>query len=213
MSLTLDANEAKKADNVSNIIRETGKYTGVITRAEKLLSKNNVQGFGLSFKADDGSTANYLDLYTIKPDGSKLFGLGFVQAILACTKTKQADEGKIEVEKWDKEAKQTYKEQVNGYPSLIGKRIGLLLQKELTTNIKTGADAERLNVYGVFEADTGFTSSEILDRKTQPEQLDKIYKQLMSLPLRDSRNKTQTANTQSSSNHDPMDDLDSDLPF
>ena len=210
MSLTLDTTEARKADSVSSVIRESGKYTGVITRAEKLISKNDVEGVGISFRSDDGSTANYLDLYTVKPDGEKLRGFGFVQAILCCTRTKQVDEGSISFEKWDKDQGAMVKASANGYPALMGKRIGFLLQKELATNNKTGADVERLNIFGVFEADTELTTSEILDKKTQPEQLGKMVQALMAKPVRDTRS---TQRSQASSTYDPVDDLASDIPF
>lgn len=210
MSLTLDTNEARKADSVTSSIRETGKYTGVITRAEKLLSKNNVEGVGISFKSDDGSTANYLDLYTVKADGEKLRGFGFVQAILCCTRTKQADEGSISFDKWDNEAKTMFKATAPGYPALMGKRIGLLLQKELATNNKTGADVERLNIFGIFEADSELTASEILDKKTHPEQLTKMVQALMARPVRDTRTKPSSAPNEPKG---AFDDFESDIPF
>lgn len=210
MSLTLDTKEARKADNVSSVIRETGKYIGTITRAEKLLSKNDVEGVGLSFKADDGSTANYLDLYTVKPNGEKLRGLGLVQAILCCTRTKEAQEGVITVEKWDKKASTMVKSEVQGYPALMGKRIGLLLQKELATNNQTGADVTRMNIFGVFEADTELTASEILDQKTQPEQLAKMV--VAMKPVRDTRTNKISAITPNATT-DGFDDFSDDIPF
>lgn len=95
----------------------------------------------------------------------------------------------------------------NGYPSLMGKRIGLLLQKELATNNNTGADTERLNIFGVFEADSGLTASEILDKKTEPQQLEKIVTALMAKPIRDTRIKPSAyQNTQA------FDNFDDDLP-
>jgi hypothetical protein len=211
MSLTLDANEARNADKVNSVIRESGKYVGTITRAEKLLSKNNVEGVGISFKADDGSTANYLDLYTVKPDGSKLRGLGIVQAILCCTKTRQADEGEISFEKWDKDAGQVIKVKAQGYPALMGKRIGFLLQKELATNNQTGADTERINIFAVFDPDTEFTASEILDKKTQPEQLGKMVNALMAKPVRDTRVKNGAPAATATSG--TFDDFEDDIPF
>jgi hypothetical protein len=207
MSLDLDTNAARSADSISSTIRETGKYIGVITRAEKLLSKNKVEGLGISFKTDDGSTASYLDLYTIKPDGEKLRGFNIAQAILCCTRTKSAEEGIINFDRWDKEIGQVIEMSAKGYPSLMGKRIGLLLQKELSTNNTTGADVERVNIFGVFEAETELTASEILDKKTTPEQLAKMLQVLMQRPIRDTRQKPAV--------HAPaaMDDFDLDVPF
>ena len=84
MALSLNADDAKKGDSISNVIYESGRYVGIITRAEKLLSRNAVEGVGLSFKADDGATASYLDIYTIRQsDGEKLRGYHLIQAVLA----------------------------------------------------------------------------------------------------------------------------------
>src|SRR5690348_3704785 len=98
MSLSLNAAKARDADKMSNIIRETGKYVGIITRAEKLVSKQGTQGGGFSFKADDGSTASYLDVYTAKANGEELWGASIVQSVLCCTRTKNAEEGQITFE-------------------------------------------------------------------------------------------------------------------
>lgn len=212
MSLVFDQTEARKADSQGGSIRDAGVYRGTITRAEKLLSKNNVEGIGISFKTDDGLTANYLDLYTVKPDGEKLRGFGFAQAILCCTRTREASEGAITFERYDKDAGGMVKASANGYPELMGKRIGLLLQKELSTNIKTGKDVERVNIYGVFEADTGFTSSEILDKATKSEQLNKLVDALERNPVRDNRTGGAIRGNSPQTGSAP-DAFEDDLPF
>lgn len=189
--LTLNANDARQADNRSTVINESGAYIGTITRAEKLTSKNGASGLGLSFKDDSGATANYLDLYTANSKGEKLPSNSIVHAILVCLKQKNVPEGEITVERWDKAAKTTFKQTVAGYPSLIGKKIGLLLQKELSTNDNTGEDNERMVIYGVFEADTGFTTSEILDKALKAEKMEKMKLYLESHPVND-RRKTKT---------------------
>lgn len=196
MSLDLDVKEARQADRLNSAIRESGKYIGVITRAEKLLSKNDTEGFGLSFKSDDGATANYLDLYTLNASGEKLPSLSTVQAILCCTKTKSAEEGNITFEVWDSEAKEMVKKTANGYPILIGKRIGLLLQREISDNPKNADKPnDRPIIFGVFEADTEFTASEILDKATKPEKLAKMMGALILKPVNNRCKKpTNTAN-------------------
>lgn len=214
MGLTLNANEARKADNFSSVIRDSGKYVGTITRAEKLLSKNGVEGVGLSFKTDDGASANYLDVYTVKPDGQKLRGYNIVQALLCCARVRSADEGTITFERWDSEERRMVQATATGYPSLMGKRIGFLLQKELQTHQNTGEDVERLNIVAVFEAATGLSSSEILDNKTKPERIDVIARMIAANPVRDTRKRQQPkapshAGTQSSGGND----FDDDIPF
>jgi len=183
--LTFNENEARKADS-GGVIKETGKYVGVITRAEKLTSRNGTAGLGLSFKTADGASANYLDIYTQKANGEKLWGANLVQSLMACLKLKEAKEGPIKVEKWTRD-QGIVEATVTGYPDIMGKKIGLLLQKELQSHHETGADVERLNIVAVFQADTGLSASEILDGKTKPEKVDQKLRAL--LPIRDSRKK------------------------
>lgn len=207
MSLDLNVNDARQADRVNSSIRESGKYIGVITRAEKLLSEKNTEGLGISFKADDGSTANYLDLYTVNAKGEKLPSMATVQAILCCTKTKSANEGNITFKAWDKVNKKEVDKTANGYPELMGKRIGFLLQRELSDNTKDPSKPnDRVIVYGVFEADTGFTASEILDKATKPEKLEKMIAALRSVNDRRTNKTSAPAHQDASNNFDDFND-------
>jgi len=217
MSLTFNANEARQADRTNQAIKISGKFVGIITRAEKLLSKQNTEGLGLSFKTDDGQTANYLDLYTVNSKGETLPSMATVQAIMCCTKTREAKEGNIQFEKWDSDAKAMVKASANGYPDLMGKRIGFLLQQELSDNPNNSDKPnDRVIIYGVFEADTELTASEILDKKTQPEKLEKMLTALMAKPINDRRtSKSQSSNSNQSQAKSPsgMHDIDEEIPF
>lgn len=198
--MKFDPNIAKEADHVNTQIRESGKYICEITRAEALTSRDKgTKGLGLSVKAEDGSTAAYLDVYYEKKDGEALPGMKTVQAIMGCLKLREPKLGTIKCQKYSKQNGNELVE-VPGYPEMMGKKIGFLLQKELQTNNTTGADAERLNIFCVFEAGTGFTISEILAKKTKPEILDKQYQYLMQHPVRDSRNKKPAFASQSHAN-------------
>lgn len=211
--LTFNPHVAATADQVSSAIRESGKYIGTITRAEKLLSTAGSQGLGLSFRSDYGGTADYLDLYTVNGKGEELPSMKAVQAILGCLGLRQANEGKIECEKYDKATRQRKKVVVDGYPDLVGKRIGLLLQKEISTNNKTGEDADRMIVFGVFQHDTELTVSEILARKTHPETLEKMLESLTARPVRDSRKKSSSHTQSAEHKSSGFEDLDDDIPF
>lgn len=214
MNLTLDPNSAKQADNIVSSINESGKYIGVITRAEHLRSSAGTEGLGLSFKSNTGQTADYLDIYTTKENGEVLAGTKTVNAILACTSLRGATLGRIKCEKWNKDAKRRDTYEVDGYPELMGKKIGLLLQKELQTHQQTGADVTRMNIFGVFSADTELTASEILDRKTNPERLPKMIEALAARPVRDSRDKgVRPARAAGQSSAAAFSDMDDDIPF
>lgn len=212
MSLQFNQSEARKGDSFSSIIRETGKYVGVITRAEKLVSEKGTQGVGLSFKDDNGATASYLDVYTAKANGESLWGANLIQSLLCCLRLKSADEGRITFDKWDKEVREMVKVDGTGYPSIMGKRVGLILQKELSSHHVTGADVEKVVLVGVFEVPSGLTATEILDSKTKPERVEAKLKAL--LPVRDVRKKQEPLKTmaqqQKTNVGAPFDD---DIPF
>lgn len=186
MSLSFNANAARKADTFNSIIKETGKYEGVITRAEKLVSSTGTKGVGFSFKTDDGATANYLDVYTEKANGEQLMGANVIQAVLGCLKLKDVPEGEITFDKWTKD-QGIVPTKAPGYPSLMGKRIGFLLQRVLETHSKTGVDVDRVSIVAVFQAGTGLTSTEILEGKTEAESTDKRLRALS--PVWDRREK------------------------
>lgn len=213
MSYDLDTGSAKAADTINSSIRESGKYIGTITRAEALLSEKKTRGLGLSFKSRDGATADYLDIYTHKADGESLMGAKTVNAILACLQMRGIKEGRIQCEKWDKSAGKRETVEVNGYPDLMGKEIGFLLQKTLETNNKTGADVERLSIFAVFSAKTELTASEILDKKANPERLPKMLDALAARPIRDNRDKGARPASGAQRTGTGFDSMDDDIPF
>lgn len=215
MSYNLNSNVAKQADNIASGIRESGKYVGTITRAEALLSQNDTKGLGLSFKTTSGQSADYLDIYTHKSNGEALTGLKTVNAILACLKLRAIAEAPIRCEKWNTQDKKRETVEVNGYPDLMGKSIGLLLQKELQTHSQTGADTEKMVVFGVFSAATELTATEILEGKTNPQRLASMVEALTARPVRDNRDKDKkpTARRAAEPAGHGFDNMDDDIPF
>lgn len=212
MSLKLNAQVASAADTVFASIRETGKYAGTITRAEIILSKQNTKGLGLSFKSDDGATADYLDLWYEGADGKELPSMKQVMALLACLKLREPTEGQITFEGWDKTAGSRVKKTVNGYPEMMGKKIGFLLQQELGDH--NGKETDKVVVFGVFQADTELTASEVLKQKTSPEQLEKMLASLMLRPIRDTRkNKAHGATSSHFSDGQPVTAGGDDMPW
>ena len=209
MSLKLNSDLAKSADNIASGIKETGKYIGTITRAEALVSEKGTLGLGLSIKTADGQTADYLDLWHTKSDGKELGSLKTVNAILCCTKVADARDGTIQVEKWNNAIRAREVVTVPGYPDLMGKRIGLLLQKQLETTDR-GKDVERLNIFAVFNAEKELTAYEMYAKKTNPERLSQIFDALMARPVRDNR---KAASSGGYSSGGEMGHAGQDVPF
>lgn len=215
MTLRLDSKAARAADVINSGIKETGKYIGVITRAEKLVAGTGTEGLGLSFRADNGQTADYLDLYHTKANGETLSAFKTVNALMCCAKVMEAEEGRIKCEKWIKTKGAREIVEVPGYPALMGKRIGLLLQKSLETDDK-GKDSERMQIFGVFNAETELTASEMYDKKTKPERLGAMLEALIARPVRDNRKHSarKSGAHDDGGFHDDVPPLsDEDLPF
>lgn len=201
--LKLDSSLAKAADVIAANIQEPGKYVGVITRAEKLTAGTGTEGLGLSFKADNGQTADYIDLYHTKNDGEPLSALKTVNAILCCARVAQAEEGPIRCEKWVKAKGARETVTVPGYPVLMGKRIGLLLRKVLETDDK-GKDRTRMEIFGVFSAETELTASEMYAKASTPKRLAEMVALLATKPVIDKR----TTKRPAAASHGGFDDAD-----
>lgn len=212
MDLKLNSDLAKSADNIAAGIKESGKYVGTITRAEFLHARTGTKGLGLSFKTDTGLTADYLDLYHTKADGEPLSSLKTVNALMCCTKVADAKQGRIKVEKWNNDKKVRETVEVDGYPELMGKRVGLLLQKVLETD-DNGKDRDRLQIFAVFSAETELTASEMYAKKTNPERLGSMLDALLARPVLDKRTKRNGSAPAGSAGADRFDDMPDDCPF
>ena len=208
----LNTELASKADVVGAYINETGKYTGTFIRAEKLISsKARSDGIGFTFKADDGRESRF-DIWTQKEGGEPLMGLNMVNAIMACLGVRQVTVTQLEVKKWNDGAEVIMPAPC--FPELMNKRIGLLLRAEeyakMNNGLETGEFGWRMGAFAVFQADTELMASEILKKKTQPEQLAKVIPMLADKPL---KKKPAAARSQQQSSAPNFADMDDDIPF
>lgn len=180
----LDPNAARAADNKSAFIDEAGKYIGTFTRAEYMeKQQTGSTGIGLTFKSRDGAEAQfYINLsyqHGTRNDG----GYQLVNAIMACLQLRNVGNPQpITVEKWDKDAGQRVQANVHGFPELMGKPIGLLLQMEIEKSSTSGM--ARPTIFAPFSAESEKTASEILDQNCRaPAKLEKMVQQVMKKPV------------------------------
>lgn len=182
----LNVEAAKEADSFNSRINDNCKAMGQFTRAESIRADSGTIGIEFDFKSVDGRSATF-SLYTLKQDGTQLFGYKQLMAILACLRIKEAIQPEqVQVEKYSFDEKKTIKTIVPAFRALMGKPIGIVFQKELFTysaGQKAGQDGERVNFFAAFDKD-GFTAKEILERVPKPENLDKV---MSMLKTRDSR--------------------------
>ena len=183
----LDTNAAREADSIGSYLTESGKYIGTFTRAEKLVSKNKgTHGIGFTFESS-GQTTRF-DVWTMDANSKHLSGFNAVNAIMACMSLRGIKPAPGQVERYNYDTQQREKVQADVFPDLVGKPIGLVLQKteyeKMRSGQLTGETGWRLELVAPFRAADEFTSSEILDRKTKQKKLASIVTMLKDRPLK-----------------------------
>jgi hypothetical protein len=208
MSYNLDPNAARKADQGGNRITDIGKYVGVFTQAVDITASTGTKGIALRFDSN-GQGAN-LSLYTMRANGDQLMGYQALMAIMTCMKVRNIEVRPGTFKQWDAEAKQEVTQRGEVYPDLCNKPIGLLLETEDYPK-NDGGTGSRMVIAGIFQPETEFTASEILDKKTQPEQLEKMVARLRHRPMKAAKSATPAAT--GAGGGSGFDDMDDDIPF
>ena len=209
MEYTLDPNAAKKADSINNRIDSLGKYLGMLTRAEPIVSKKGSKGVDMSFKADTGATADYLTIWTHNGDGKQLQGFNTLMAIMTCLRVRDLKPESGEIEKYDNDIKARVKVIVPLFKSLMNKPVGLLIHMEEYEKT-AGGTAWKPAISAPFDKD-GFTASEILTKAQKAETLDKMLASLRDRPLKASASAPRASSEPVSAG--PFDDMDDDIQF
>lgn len=185
MDYTYDEDAAGHADDFANRIDENGAYVGKFKRAEALVSANTgTKGIRFEFEAPGGGSASF-SLYTEKEDGTRIFGFNLVQAMMTVLGLRSLRASAGKVMRYDPDEGKSVEEDGEVYADLIGKDIGVILQKELYTK-NDGKDGFRMNLATVFHPTSRLTASELKDRKSKPEKIERI---LRSLKTKDNREK------------------------
>lgn len=216
----LNTEAAKSADAPrNNRITETGAYKGVFTLAKRIVANSGTEGMEFTFQAEDGAVANWLRLYTQKADGTETFGMGMLMAAMTCLKVREITSTVITIEEWDRNANAKVPVEVENFDSLCNKPIGILIQKELKDGtLSDGSPKFSLQIAGFFEAATGLTATDILEKRPA----GSLETKLKYLKDKDSRTAggydggfsepvSKTAHVSSSGAG--FDDLESDIPF
>lgn len=208
---------ARKSDAGGGAIKEMGKYVGAFTQAKNVTTRKGGKGIEFKFKSDTGQTAN-IAIYTVSATGEQYQGYEALMAIMACMGLRNINPVDGIATKYDFDQRKDVEEEASIFPELC-KPIGVLLETE-DYEKQNGDTATRIVLKGVFRAADELTASEILDRKTQPEQLSRMVTALRHRPLKhapatqyqpqESNQAQRTAPAAASG----LDDFDSDdIPF
>lgn len=209
---TLDPQSARKADAIGNQIKEIGKYVGAFTQAVDIKTAKGGKGVAFVFKSSSGQKAN-LAVYTMSAEGEKYQGYDALMAIMTCMGLRDIKPKPGTFTKYDFDKKEDV--QVDGSIfSELCKPIGVLLETE-DYEKQDGSTGTRMVMKAVFQAATELTASEILDRKTVPEQLPKMVAGLRHRPLKATRQHAPTPQRQTApaGGGSGFDDMSDDIPF
>jgi len=211
MEYRLDTNAAKQADNFFSRIEQKGRYLGLFTRAEKVISQKGTIGIDFSFKADSGETADYLTIWTHNKDGNRLQGFNTLMAIMTCLRVKELKATDGEIEKYDSQAKQRIKSVVPLFKELMVKPIGLLIHMEEYEKT-SGGTAWKPSISAPFDKD-GFTASEILNQAKTAGTLAKMEQALRDRPLKAGPSASQQPAASNYGGDGSFNDFESDIQF
>lgn len=171
-----DPDAASKADDVASRIDTSAAYIGQFKSVHAFKSSKGTEGMHFEFTSPGGGSAGF-DLYTRKEDGTVVFGMNQLQAMMAILGLRglRAQQGMFEAYDFDEGKRVEKTGEI--FPDLCGKTIGLVLQKEKYTK-NNGQEGYRMNLFGIFHPDSRLTASEIKERKAQPEKLEKMLRGL-----------------------------------
>lgn len=177
----LDTKSARQADTAGASIKELGKYVGRITQARDIVTKKGGRGIALAFTSQSGQKAN-LAIYTTGANGDRYQGYDTLMAMMTCMQLRGIQPSPGKVTRYDYDQGKEVQEDGTVFAGLH-KPIGLLLETEEFEK-QDGSIGSRLVVKNVFQADTELTASEILDKKTKPEALEKMVTALRHRPIK-----------------------------
>jgi hypothetical protein len=116
-----------------------------------------------------------------------VFGKAQVDAIMFLLGLKSLKSVPGKVQRWvDNDKGEREKMEVDGrvFPDLCNRSIGIVLQKELYSKKASSGDGQRMSLYGLFQPETKLMMSEIKERKSKPEKLDRLLKGLKTKDTR-----------------------------
>lgn len=196
MDFEYNEKQVQEADKAADAITESGAYIGKFTQVNGIEAASGAKGLEFHFTSPGVGDASF-NLYTHGKDGKEIFGMNQVQAIMFLCGAKSMKAVKGKMDKWEENAEgKRVKVEADGdtYPALCEKPIGVVMQKELYTTNK-GGSSSRINLYGTFQAETQFMSSEIKNKATKPVKLARL---LAGLKTKDSRKAAQSESAQPS---------------
>ncbi|MFA5166766.1 MAG: hypothetical protein WC449_05775 [Candidatus Paceibacterota bacterium] len=167
-SFTYSKETAKEESFQSGPISKTGDYLGRITQAYETVSTGGAVGLALDIVSDQGQRISHTIWHISKAGDTLDFGVAAINSLMSALSLRELKpKQNTIIQKWDFDTKSTKDVKVTGYPQLIDKHLGFVVQMVEYYKWKDGhatdAVGERGEVIRFFDADTRQTSSEKAD--------------------------------------------------
>lgn len=213
MKFTLDQVKAKEADNQGAYVKTSGKYQGVIKAFEFVNFDSGSQAVEITFETDDKERAS-MRVITLKKDGTESeYGVKKIMALMTCIGIRESSVQTATRKKYDFSQGGEVDKQVEFAPEFENKEVGFLIEMEDYQN-GNGEWKQKPSLFSSFQAKTGFTAKEILERATKPEQMEQLLNTLKNRSKKPHQPKTQQSTGYGNAPNGASQGCDdSDLPF
>lgn len=125
MGFQFNRDAAQKTE--SNAISESGIYKGIFTAAVEKTFDSGSQCITFSFKDDNDNTAKFMNIFTVKKDGTPSFGANHIQSLMGILEISNASP----VTNVDNNGNNE-----NNYDCFCNRKIAVALQRVNTPNQK-----------------------------------------------------------------------------
>jgi hypothetical protein len=204
----LNPQAARQADERFGRIDQPGAYIGSFLRAEDVTSKNGARGIDFDFETADKQAAQFT-IWTFDRQGKEIpSSMKLVSALLTCLGIRNIEPQLVTVKKWNRDVGARQEMQVEGFPALMSKPIGVMFDTEDYPK-NDGTTGIRVLLAGCFRAADNLMAGEILDKKVVAAQADKFVATLRHRAARQAQGQQRAAAPVAGG----FDSMSDDIPF
>ncbi|MGQ9685727.1 MAG: hypothetical protein ACUVT2_05400 [Thiobacillaceae bacterium] len=193
-------------------IETSGAYTGRFTLAKERTARTGTKGIEFTFESDEGQIARYLTLWVARANGERIeYGYSLLSALMACLGLEAIESKPDTLDEWQADTGQWLPTQVEVFPALMNKPIGILLERE--ERVWEGRTQVGMRIVEFFDPRDRRTAAEILNHEREPQALKRLVAGLRESVMRAAAPPASAAATGAAGSVGAVDFADDDIPF
>lgn len=164
---------AAAESNAGAPIETSGAYVGVFSQAKQRVAKTGTKGIEFTFESTEGAVARYLTLWVERANGERIdYSYGLLSGLMACLELKQIESAAVVSEEWSNSVGARVPTEIETYPELINRQVGVLLQRE--EQEWEGRTRVSMRIVDFFNPASRQMPAEILTGTVDSGQLDRL---------------------------------------